>query len=145
MTYRMALIACATLAALPAVAAGEHLGARYTVESTAYSLCSSGSTMANGRHVRWGAVANNFLALGTRIRFDRPIVAHRSDGRLVARRYFTVADRIGYGTQLDVWMPVCADAIAYGRRLATFRVVLERDRHRGRVAERAARRALGAG
>jgi len=126
-TSRTVVIACATLAALPAVAAGERLGARYTVESTAYSLCSSGSTMANGRHVRWGAVANNFLALGTRIKFDKPIRAHRADGRLVARRYFTVADRIGYGTQLDVWMSVCADAIAYGRRVATFRVVLEQE------------------
>jgi 3D (Asp-Asp-Asp) domain-containing protein len=121
---RIALLAV-MLTALPTVAVGERLGARYTVESTAYSLCSSGSTMANGRHVRWGAVANNMLALGTRIKLDRPIVAHRADGQLVRRRYFTVADRIGSGSQADFWMPRCDDAIAYGRRVATFRVVLE--------------------
>lgn len=99
------------------------LGAHYTVESTAYSLCSSGSTMANGHHVRWGAVAINFLALGTRIRMDRPVVAHRADGKLVRRRSFTVADRIGYGTELDIWMPSCSDAAGYGRRTVGFRVV----------------------
>lgn len=122
-TGRVVLLACVASAALTAGAGGERLGSRYTVESTAYSLCSSGSIMANGRHVRWGAVANNTLALGTRIKLGRPIAAHRADGRLVHRRYFTVADRIGWGSQADFWMPRCADALRYGRRPVRFTVV----------------------
>jgi 3D (Asp-Asp-Asp) domain-containing protein len=96
---------------------------RYSVESTAYSYCSAGTTMANGRHVHWGATANNFLPLGTKIRLDRAITAHRPDGRLVHRHYFKVEDRIGAWSQLDIWMPQCGDAFTWGRRTVSFKVV----------------------
>lgn len=112
-------IAALTVAILLLVATAAS-AAHYTVASTAYSPCSAGTTMANGHHVRWGAVANNFLALGTKIRLDHRVWAHRGDGRLVGRRWFTVADRIGWGSSLDIWMPNCQDAINYGRRTAGF-------------------------
>lgn len=89
----------------------ERLGKRYSVTSTAY--CLSGR-MANGRYVHHGAVANNFLPLGTRIRTSR---------RVFGRRYFRVEDRIGYGTALDFWTGSCGQARAWGRRRVSFRVV----------------------
>jgi 3D (Asp-Asp-Asp) domain-containing protein len=85
--------------------------------STAYSSCSSGAIMADGSHTRWGSVAQNTLRLGTRIRLTHPVHG---------RREFTVRDRIGSGTQLDIWMSSCSAAVRYGRRRVTFRVL-----HRG--------------
>ena len=82
--------------------------------STAYSPCSSGSVMADGSHVRWGSVAQNGLRLGTRIRLTRPVHG---------RRVFTVRDRIGHGTQLDIFMPSCRAAVLYGRRRVVYRVL----------------------
>jgi 3D (Asp-Asp-Asp) domain-containing protein len=32
------------------------------------------------------------------------------------RGMVTVEDRIGWGTQLDIWMPSCAEADNYGRQ-----------------------------
>lgn len=71
-----------------------------SVSSTAY--CLSG-TMADGFAVRTGAVASNDYPLGTRL-------------MIRGRGWVTVEDRIGYGTQLDIWMSSCADAVAYGRQ-----------------------------
>lgn len=79
--------------------------------STAYCL---NGTMANGHRVHWGAVASNRHRLGTRIRMK-----HKIRGR----RYFTVEDRIGYGSDLDVWMGSCHKARQYGRRHAMYTVV----------------------
>jgi 3D (Asp-Asp-Asp) domain-containing protein len=85
------------------------------VVSTAY--CLSG-TMADGTGVRSGSVANNFLALGT------PIVVTASP---TGSREWRVRDRIGWGTQLDFWVPSCAQALAWGRR--TVRLKVGRIRH----------------
>jgi 3D (Asp-Asp-Asp) domain-containing protein len=100
-----------TIAALAATAAAATLGAEEAqartarVTSTAYCLH---GRMANGRFVHVGAVAVNFLRLGSRIRASRsPYGRHRR---------FRVEDRIGYGTQLDFWVPSCAAARAWGRR-----------------------------
>lgn len=82
--------------------------------STAYSPCSSGKVMADGSRTRWGSVAQNTLRLGTRIRLTHPVHG---------RRTFTVRDRIGSGTQLDIWMPDCRAAIQYGRRRVTYHVL----------------------
>jgi hypothetical protein len=71
--------------------------ARY-LTSTAYCLR---GRMANGQFVHAGAVAMNGVRLGTRIRVSRS-----PTGRL----RFTVKDRIGWGTQLDFWVPSCAQA-----------------------------------
>lgn len=105
----VAALVAASVVPATAVARGRH----YSVQSTAYSPCSSGTIMANGQHTHWGAVANNFLPLGTRIRMD-----HRVRGR----RWFTVEDRIGHGSQLDIFMPSCAAAIQWGRRQIGFTV-----------------------
>jgi len=75
-----------------------------SVSSTAY--CVRGR-MANGRSTHMGAVAMNGVQLGTRIR------ASRSPTGL---RWHTVEDRIGSGSQLDFWVPSCAQARAWGRR-----------------------------
>ena len=58
-------------------------------------------------------VANNFLPLGTKI----TVTASPT-----SRRRFVVRDRIGWGTQLDFWVPSCAQAIAWGRRTVRLRV-----------------------
>jgi 3D (Asp-Asp-Asp) domain-containing protein len=76
------------------------------VTSTNYSPCSAGSYMADGSRVRFGSVAMNMLPLGTRV------TLHPG---LYGRHRFTVRDRIGWGTQLDIWTPSCGAAIAYGR------------------------------
>jgi 3D (Asp-Asp-Asp) domain-containing protein len=87
-----------------------------TVTATAYSPCSSGSVMADGHrtYFGFGAVASNDLRMHTLIRMRHPIHG---------RTLFRVRDRIGYGTQLDVFMPSCRDAVRFGRRRLSFRVV----------------------
>lgn len=87
--------------------------AAWTVDSTAYSPCSAGQFMADGSHVRFGSVAMNALPLGTRITL-RP--------GMYGRRRFTVRDRYGWGTQLDIWTPSCSDASRYGHRPQRVRV-----------------------
>jgi len=90
------------------------LGQHYTVDSTGYDACSSGSIMATGVHTYFGAVANNFLPLYTWIKMDRSI-----NGKTI----FRVMDRIGSGSQLDVWFPGCTQAISWGRREVGFTVI----------------------
>ena len=80
------------------------------VVSTAY--CLSG-TMADGSGVRVGSVANNWYPLGTKVTV--------SAAPLRTRRY-VVRDRIGWGTQLDFWVPSCSMAIAWGRRTVRMRI-----------------------
>jgi hypothetical protein len=81
------------------------------VSSTAYCLR---GVMADGRSVYWGAVASNRHRLGTLIRLTRAV--HR-------KRWFRVRDRIGHGSQLDVWMPTCGMAIQWGRRVVSYEVM----------------------
>jgi 3D (Asp-Asp-Asp) domain-containing protein len=96
--------------------------AAIAVASTNYSPCSSGQIMADGSRVRFGSVAMNMLPLGTRI-YLRP--------GLYGRHRFTVRDRIGWGSQLDIWTPSCGGAVRYGRR--TQRVTVGWPRLRSRV------------
>lgn len=98
----------------------------YRASSTAYSLCSSGTVMADGTRVRAGSVASNRHALGTRVEV--------LDGPAAGR--YTVRDRIGRGSELDIWMASCSGAIAYGRRVVGVRVGWRVVR-RGRVLRRA--------
>jgi 3D (Asp-Asp-Asp) domain-containing protein len=88
------------------------LGQHFTVSSTCYAQ--SGQT-ASGQQTRPGIVANNFLPLGTKVTLDRPEFG---------RRLYRVEDRIGYGSQLDLYNPSELSCIAYGRRELGFRVVL---------------------
>jgi 3D (Asp-Asp-Asp) domain-containing protein len=80
------------------------------VVSTAY--CLSG-VMADGSTVRAGSVAHNGLPLGTHVTISPPFAG---------RRRFTVRDRIGWGTQLDLWTGSCAFANQWGRRTVRLRV-----------------------
>jgi len=86
------------------------IGRHYEVESTCYN---QGSITASGSPVFLGEVANNFLPLGTRIRFDRPVFG---------RRDYIVLDRIGWGSQLDIYNPSEATCMMYGRESLGFTV-----------------------
>lgn len=86
------------------------------VVSTAY--CLSG-TMADGTGVRWGSVASNQYPLGTVLEV-RPAPA--------GQRRWVVRDRIGWGTQLDFWMPSCGAALGWGRRTVRIRRWVPRPR-----------------
>lgn len=79
------------------------------VVSTAY--CLSG-TMADGSAVRDGSVASNGYPLGAELEI-RPSPT--------GRRYYRVRDRIGWGTELDFWLPTCSAARAWGRRTVRIR------------------------
>jgi 3D (Asp-Asp-Asp) domain-containing protein len=81
------------------------------VSSTCYAQ--AGQT-ASGQSTRSGIVANNFLPLGTRILLDRPAFG---------RRVYIVLDRIGWGSQLDIFNPSEAACVQYGRRTVGFRVL----------------------
>lgn len=79
------------------------------VASTAYCLT---GTMANGQRVYSGAVAMNGVPMGSRWEV------------VGTGRVYTVADRIGHGSQFDIAMPGnCAAARGYGRRFITIRRV----------------------
>ncbi len=70
--------------------------------------------MANGQYVHDGAVAMNCVPFGTRyLVLDGP----RAGGT------FTVKDRIGHGSDFDIWMASRSAAIAYGRRAVTIRLL----------------------
>lgn len=83
----------------------------HVASSTAY--CDHG-TMADGSWTRLGSVASNRHPLGTRITLTR-----RGPG---GRRHWIVRDRIGWGSDLDFWMPTCSAAITWGRRHIAYRI-----------------------
>ncbi len=93
---------------LAAVALGS---STHRAESTSY--CLSGR-MADGSYVRAGSVASNRHPLGTRIQ----LVGVTFNGR----RRFTVRDRIGHASELDLWSPSCAASIRWGRRAVRYRL-----------------------
>lgn len=80
------------------------------VVSTAY--CLSGQ-MADGTGVRAGSVAHNGYPLGTHL-----TISPSPTGR----RRFVVRDRIGWGTELDFWVPSCWTARTWGRQNVSVRV-----------------------
>lgn len=94
------------------------------VVTTSYCLL---GTMADGSYTRAGSAANNTLPLGTHITVDPPFLG---------RRRWVVRDRIGWGTELDLWAPSCALSRTFGRRQTTMRVGWGelRARRRGRIA-----------
>ena len=87
----------------------------FSASSTSYCPGSSGSTMADGKHVHVGAVASNRHPLGTRLRLIGT--------RFMGRRTFVVEDRIGGGSDLDFWAPDCSISRGWGRRRVRYRVV----------------------
>lgn len=76
----------------------------WTTSATAY--CTSGIT-ASGRYVQFGYVAQNGLPFGTRVRLYPPAFG---------RSVFRVQDRIGAGSNLDIYINSCYQAIQFGRR-----------------------------
>lgn len=82
----------------------------YKSGSTAYCL---NGQMADGSQTRAGSVAANNYRLGTKL-----TISPSPSGR----RFFVVRDRIGYGSQLDIWTPSCSQARQWGRRQVTIRV-----------------------
>lgn len=90
------------------------LGEHRWASSTSYSSCESETTTAAGTGTFFGEVAQNDLALGTRIYMDYPVYG---------RRMFVVLDRIGSGSELDFFAPYCAWANEWGRRDVGYRVV----------------------
>jgi 3D (Asp-Asp-Asp) domain-containing protein len=83
--------------------------------STSYCPGSSGQVMADGTHVRLGSAASNRHPLGTRLRLIGV--------RFLGRRTFVVRDRIGSGSQLDLWSPSCTASRRWGRRRVRYRVI----------------------
>lgn len=79
-------------------------------DSTSYCLR---GMMADGTPTRPGSAAHNGLALGTHI-YITPA--------FYGRRRFIVRDRIGWGTELDLWAPTCGASFAWGRRMVRLRV-----------------------
>lgn len=82
-------------------------GSSFMVTSTAYCLR---GTMANGQQVHDGAVAMNGPSFGTQY----VVLSGPKDGRV-----YTVKDRIGHGSDFDIWMSSCDAARQYGRRTIT--------------------------
>lgn len=80
--------------------------------STAYCLR---GRMADGTRTRPGSVAMNRHPLGTRIQLR--------GARFEGRRVFVVRDRIGYGSELDLWVSSCSRALAWGRRQVAYRII----------------------
>lgn len=83
----------------------KYLGA---LSSTAYTH--TGNNMANGEKPYEGAVASNLVPLGTKIFIE-------------GYGYFVVKDRIGHGSQLDIFMNTYEKAIQFGRRTLKVYVV----------------------
>lgn len=80
-----------------------------SVNSTCYNLR---GTMASGKRVYAGAVAMNGVPFGTRYE----VLSGPAAGRVL-----TVEDRIGHGSQFDIWMS--SGCSSYGRRQITIRRV----------------------
>lgn len=84
----------------------------FGVPTTSTAYCLHG-TMADGSYTRAGSIAHNGYPLGTRVTvWPSPTGA----------RHFVVRDRIGWGTQLDFWLPSCSAALAWGRRVVHVRL-----------------------
>ncbi len=62
--------------------------------------------MASGKHVYVGAVASNFLPLGTKVKFPE----------LFGDRVFVVEDRMNkrFNDRIDIWMPSKTEAKNFG-------------------------------
>ena len=100
---RILPLAVVVAAAMPATAHADG------TNSTSYCLH---GRMADGTQTRWGSAAMNGVRLGAHIRLT---------GRsFFGQRRFTIRDRIGWGTRLDLWHPSCSAARAWGRRWVSF-------------------------
>ncbi len=85
-----------------------------TTPVNATSYCLNGQ-MADGSYTRMRSAASNTLRLGTKIR----LVGKAGPNGI---RLYVIRDRIGYGTQLDLWTASCSDAIRFGRRNLRYKI-----------------------
>ncbi len=83
----------------------------FTLDTTSY--CQAG-TMADGQETYVGAAAGNMCPFGTRIK----LLSGRLAGTVV-----TIADRIGWGSQLDIFSPSCAWSWWYGRERVSVEII----------------------
>lgn len=83
--------------------------------STPDQTDSSPFIMASGRHVYDGAIAANFLPLGTKVRFPERY----------GNKIFTVEDRMNkrYSYKMDIWMETRGEAINFGVRKLKYEIV----------------------
>lgn len=94
----------AALTAALAVIAALHVPHWRYVSSTCYAQA---GTTASGAQTFVGEVAMNSVPLHTHIELSRPVFGHRR---------FVVLDRIGSGSELDIYDPSERACIDYGRR-----------------------------
>ena len=85
-----------------------------TTPVNATSYCQSG-LMADGTNTRARSAASNALPLGTKIR----LVGRAGPNGI---RLYVIRDRIGWGSELDLWTSSCSDALAFGRRNLRFKI-----------------------
>lgn len=73
--------------------------------------------MASGKHVYDGAIAANFLPLGTKVKIPD----------MYGNKIFTVEDRMHsrFSDRMDIWMPTRSDAVRFGMRRARIEVVMK--------------------
>lgn len=71
--------------------------------------------MASGRHVYDGAIAANFLPIGTKVRFPE----------MYGNKVFTVEDRMNkrYSYKMDIWMETRGEAMKFGFRNLKYEIV----------------------
>lgn len=87
-----------TTPTIPVTSTMKYLGA---LSSTAYTY--TGHNMANGEKPYEGAVACNLVPIGTKLYIE-------------GYGYYVVKDRIGHGSQLDIFMETENECNQYGRR-----------------------------
>lgn len=121
-TVALLLVALAMAALVLAEPVHPHSGSHHVASGTSYSPCSSGSVTADGTVLGDGrgadrrTAASNRHPLGTRIR-----LIGRQAGPGGIRRY-VIRDRIGHGSDLDLWTPSCPGAVRFGRRTLSYRI-----------------------
>lgn len=103
-----------------------------TVPVTAYSSTpdqtdDSPFIMASGKHVYDGAIAANFLPLGTKVKFPE----------MYGDKIFTVEDRMNkrYSYKMDIWMETRSSAQKFGLRKLKYEVIKESKEHTLAMAE----------
>jgi hypothetical protein len=95
----------------------------FAASSTSYCPASSGTVMADGARAdapsqarfRLPSVASNRHPLGTTLRL--------LDASVRGHKLVVVRDRIGHGSDLDIWSPSCAWSRWWGRRWLRYRVL----------------------
>jgi 3D (Asp-Asp-Asp) domain-containing protein len=102
-------VTLAVLIALVSAAFALHF---HPASSTCYAQ--AGLT-ASGMRTFVGEVAMNAVPLGTHILLDRPELG---------RRRYVVEDRIGSGSDLDIFSPSESTCVRYGRREVRYAVVV---------------------